>query len=201
MSDLHLDRAFAAGADRLRRLHGVLEQRAAVDGLLDIAYRTVDSPIGPLLLAATPAGVVRVAFDIEGHDAVLGALADGVSPRVLLAPARLDRLARELDEYFAGRRHELDVPVDLSLAHGFRREVLHQLTLIPFGARASYADVARAAGSPRAVRAVGTACATNPVPLVVPCHRVVRSDGTMGNYRGGVEAKRALLALEAAGVR
>ena len=201
MSDLHLDRAFAAGTDRLRRLHRLLEQRAGVDDLLDIAYRTVDSPIGPLLLAATPAGVVRVAFDIEGHDAVLGALADGVSPRVLLAPARLDPVARELDEYFAGRRHEFDVPVDLSLAHGFRREVLHQLTLIPFGERASYADIARAAGSPRAVRAVGTACATNPVPLVVPCHRVVRSDGAMGNYRGGPEAKRALLELESACVR
>ena len=198
MSDVGLDGAFAVAADDLARLHDALAHRAVADGLLDVAYRTVESPIGPLLLAATPAGVVRVAFAVEGHDAVLAALAGDVSPRILLAPARLDPLARELDEYFAGRRHTFDVPVDLRLAHGFRRAVLRQLAQIPFGDTASYADIARAAGSPRAVRAVGTACATNPVPLVVPCHRVVRSDGAIGNYRGGVDAKRTLLELEAA---
>lgn len=167
-------------------------------GLLDVAYRTVDSPIGPLLLAATPAGVVRIAFDLEGHDSVLSMLAERVSPRILKAPARLDQAARQLEEYFAGRRRSFDVPVDLRLAHGFRRTVLEHLRTIPYGSTESYSAVARAAGSPAAVRAAGSACATNPVPLVVPCHRVVRRDGTIGRYGGGTEAKKALLALEAA---
>ena len=140
MSDLGFDAAFAAGDVRLDRLHEALTAAAARDDLLDIAYRTVDSPIGPLLLAATPAGVVRVAFDVEDHDAVLDELAADVSPRVLRAPARLDVLAAELDEYFAGRRHTFDVGVDLQLAHGFRRAVLDHLRGIPFGRTASYAD-------------------------------------------------------------
>ncbi|MFT3852100.1 MAG: methylated-DNA--[protein]-cysteine S-methyltransferase [Ilumatobacteraceae bacterium] len=198
MSGLGFDRAFGAGATRLDRLHAELAGAAARGGLLDVAYRTVDSPIGTLLIAATPVGLVRVAFAVEGHDAVLAGLADDVSQRILRAPARLDAVATEIDEYFAGRRHRFDVPVDLRLAHGFRRDVLDRLREIPYGATSSYADVARAAGSPRVVRAVGTACATNPVPLVVPCHRVVRSDGSSGNYRGGPAAKRLLLALEAA---
>jgi len=189
-----------AGADdaTLVRLHADLAARAARDGLLDVAYRTLDSPLGALLLAATPAGLVRVAFQGEDHDAVLAALAATVSSRVLEAPAPLDGVARQLDEYFAGRRRTFDVAVDLHLAAGFRRVVLQHLREIPYGATESYATVARAVGSPRAVRAAGSACATNPVPLVVPCHRVVRSDGTIGQYRGGPEAKRALLALEAA---
>ncbi len=141
---------------------------------------------------------MRVAFADEGHDAVLAALATAVSPRVLQAPARLDVVARQLEEYFAGRRRTFDVPVDLQLATGFRRLVLQHLREIPFGATESYAVVARAAGSPNAVRAAGSACATNPVPVVVPCHRVVRSDGSIGQYRGGVAAKQTLLALEAA---
>ena len=165
-------------------------------GLLDVAYRTMDSPFGSLLLAATRDGVVRVAFATEDHDDVLTQLAADVSPRVLHYPARLDAAARELGEYFAGRRRGFDVPVDLRLAHGFRRDVLAHLRQIAFGVTESYAVVARAAGSPKAVRAVGTACATNPVPLFVPCHRVVRSDGSIGQYRGGVEVKRTLLALE-----
>ena len=158
----------------------------------------VDSPLGALLLAATPDGVVRVAFASEGHDDVLAALATAISPRILAAPARLDPVARQLDEYFAGRRRTFDVAVDLQLASGFRRSVLQHLREIPYGATESYAAVARAAGSPNAVRAAGSACATNPVPVVVPCHRVVRSDGSIGQYRGGVAAKRTLLALEAA---
>lgn len=180
------------------RLHARLSAAAERDGILDVAYRTVDSPVGPLLLAATAEGLVRVAFSVEDHDEVLGSLAGEISPRILGAPARLDPVARELDEYFTGHRHTFDVPVDLRLATGFRREVLRHLTTIPYGGTRSYAEVAAAAGSPRAVRAVGTACACNPVPLVVPCHRVVRSDGSAGRYRGGEEAKRALLALEAA---
>jgi len=179
------------------RLRERLAAAAERDGLLDVAYRTVDSPIGGLLLAATEEGLLRVAFEIEDQDAVLASLADAVSPRILAAPARLDPVARQLDEYFTRRRRTFDVPLDFRLTKGFRRAVLAHLVAIPYGRTESYAEVAAASGSPRAVRAVGTACATNPLPLVVPCHRVVRSDGTSGNYRGGEEAKRDLLALEA----
>lgn len=179
---------------------GELRLRLAAEaeraGVLDVAYRTLDSPVGLLLLAATSAGVVRVAFDGEGHDAVLNVLAERLSPRILRAPGRLDQAARQLDEYFAGNRRAFDVAVDLRLARGFRRSVLDHLRAIAYGATASYATVAAASGRPAAVRAVGTACATNPVPLLVPCHRVVRSDGTIGNYGGGAEAKRLLLTLE-----
>ncbi len=182
--------------DTMARLHERLAERAEEEHLLDVGYRTVDSPVGSLLLAATDRGLVRVAFAGEGHDAVLEMLARQVSPRILRAPQRLDLAARELDEYFDGRRTGFDLAVDLRLAHGFRLEVLRHLREIGYGATESYAVVAAAAGSPRAVRAVGTACATNPVPVVVPCHRVVRSDGTPGAYRGGPEAKRTLLALE-----
>lgn len=183
-------------ADATRRLHARLVASAANAGLLDVAYRTVDSPVGRLLLAATSEGVVRVAFDCEGHDEVLAALSDRVSPRILNAPARLDTVARQLDEYFAGRRLTFDVALDFRLAAGFRRSVLEELRHISYGKTSSYAEVAVKTGHPKAVRAVGTACALNPLPLVVPCHRVVRSDGAAGNYRGGAQAKLALLALE-----
>ena len=182
----------------MRRLHARLAAAADADGLLDVAYRTMDSPVGTLLLAATPTGVVRIAFDQQGHDAALAALASQVSPRVLRAPARLDPLVRELEEYFAGTRRTFDLPLDRRLASGFRAAVLAHLPEIGYGSTASYAAVARLAGNPGAVRAVGTACARNPLPIVVPCHRVVRSDGTPGQYAGGAEAKLALLALEAA---
>ncbi|MHA7176735.1 methylated-DNA--[protein]-cysteine S-methyltransferase [Arthrobacter sp. Sr24] len=172
---------------------------AAVEGLVDVAYRVVDSPVGPLLLAGTEAGLVRVAFAVEGHNAVLEQLATAISPRVLLAPARLESAARELGEYFEGHRRRFDLPLDFQLSHGFRREVLGHLPEIGYGHTASYASVAAMTSSPRAVRAVGTACARNPLPLVVPCHRVVRSDGSQGAYLGGPEAKSLLLALEAAG--
>ena len=187
----------AVEEDLARRLHARLVERAAAAGVLDVAYRTVDSPLGPLLVAATTAGVVRVAFEQQGHDAAVEELARRLSPRVLRAPARLDPVVRELEEYFGGAREEFDVPVDLSLATGdFRRAVLDALPRIRFGARVSYADLAAAVGSPRAVRAVGTACARNPVPLLVPCHRVVRSDGSTGQYAGGAEAKSRLLRME-----
>jgi methylated-DNA-[protein]-cysteine S-methyltransferase len=179
------------------RLHTRLTAAAVDDGTLDVAYRTVDSPYGPLLLAATTAGLLRVAFAREDHDAVLSRLADQVSPRVLHAPARLDTTARELEEYFTGSRRTFDVPLDLQLAHGFRRAVIHQLREIDYGQTQSYAQVAAASGSPAAVRAVGTACATNPLPVIVPCHRVVRSDGKLGEYLGGAAVKQALLAMEA----
>ncbi len=182
----------------LRRLHDRLAATAEAEGLLDVAYRTIDTPVGSLLLAATNVGLVRVAFASEDHVSVLQTLSDRISPRILHAPARLDEVARELDEYFAGRRHAFDIELDWSLSKGFRRVVLHTLPDIGYGHTASYAAVARLTGSPNAVRAVGSACATNPLPVVVPCHRVVRSDGAMGGYLGGVEAKRTLLVLEAA---
>ncbi len=181
-----------------QRLHERLVDEAERDGLLDISYRTIDSPVGPLLLAATSGGLVRVAFDREGHDTVLARLATAISPRILRAPHRLDEAATQLDEYFSGRRRAFDVPIDLQLAHGFRRAVLTHLRDIAYGETASYAMVAAASGSPAAVRAVGSACANNPLPLVVPCHRVVRSDGSIGQYLGGTEVKQALLAMEAA---
>jgi len=178
------------------RLRERLAADAEREGLLDIAYRTVDTPVGSLLLAATPAGLVRVAYGPVSE--ALDALAEKVSPRILHAPARLDAVVRQLDEYFAGSRRVFDVPLDLRLATGFRRAVLTHLADIGYGRTESYAEVAAAAGSPRAVRAVGTACANNPVPVVLPCHRVVRSDGTSGGYVGGVAAKQTLLTLEAA---
>jgi methylated-DNA-[protein]-cysteine S-methyltransferase len=183
---------------KLTELRTRLAAAADRDGILDVAYRIVDSPVGPLLVAATERGLIRVAYAREGHDAVLQNLADKVSPRILLAPARLDTAARELDEYFAGNRRDFDMPLDWRLSFGFRSTVLHHLPEIGYGHTASYAAVAKLAGNPKAVRAVGSACATNPLPVVVPCHRVVRSDGAMGGYLGGVEAKRILLTLEAA---
>lgn len=186
-------------SDDLTRLHARLAARASAENLLDVAYRDLDTPIGRLLVAATYDGLVRVAFDSEGEDRVLQELADRISPRVLHAPGRLDAVARQLDDYFAGRRHTFDVPLDWQLSSGFRRSVLtHLATEVDYGHTATYAALAALAGSPRAVRAVGTACATNPLPVVVPCHRVVRSDGTMGRYRGGPDAKRMLLDLETA---
>jgi len=187
-----------AGVDDMSALHARLAAAAQRDGVLDVAYRIVDSPVGALLVAATELGLVRVAFAVEDHDAVLQHLADRVSPRILLAPGRLDVVAHELDEYFAGARTAFDVPLDWRLSAGFRSTVLHHLPEIAYGRTASYATVAQLAGNPKAVRAVGSACATNPLPVVVPCHRVVRSDGAMGGYLGGVEAKRTLLTLEAA---
>ena len=180
-------------------LRARLAAEADAQGLLDVAYRTMDSPIGPLLLAATPAGHVRIAFEVENHDTVLAELSTAISPRVLRSPRGVDDVARQLDEYFAGRRRVFEVPVDLQLAKGFRRAVLEHLREIPYGATESYTVVAEAAGNPRALRAAGSACATNPIPLVVPCHRVVRRDGTYGQYRGGPAAKHALLTMEAGG--
>jgi methylated-DNA-[protein]-cysteine S-methyltransferase len=193
-----LRQAHPADPDRLATLHARLADAAQAEGLLDLAYRTLDSPVGRLLVAATDQGLVRVAFETEDHGVVLQSLADRVSPRILEAPGRLDRAARELDEYFAGRRQAFDLALDWRLSAGFRTTVLHHLPDIGYGRTATYAAVARLAGNPRAVRAVGGACATNPLPIVVPCHRVVRTDGRIGGYLGGPDAKRALLALEAA---
>lgn len=199
MTTHNLTPLYPVEPDDLHRLHARLESDAQANDLLDIAYRTVDSAIGPLLLAATPRGLVRLAFANEGHDSVLLTLSQRISPRMLESPARLDPVVRQLDEYFAGRRQHFDVPLDWTLSQGFRRTVLEHLnTDVAFGTTASYATLARLAGSPKAVRAVGTACATNPTPIVVPCHRVIRSDGAVGSYRGGPAAKRVLLDLERA---
>ncbi|CAA9295252.1 MAG: Methylated-DNA--protein-cysteine methyltransferase [uncultured Friedmanniella sp.] len=181
----------------LERLHDRLTAQAEAAGLLDVAYRTVDSPYGALLLAATTRGLVRVAFAREDHDAVLGRLAALLSPRLLRAPARLDAAAGQLEEYFAGRRRVFALDLDLRLSAGYRRVVLDHLREVPFGRTESYTEVAQATDSPRAVRAVGSACATNPLPIVVPCHRVLRSDGSLGGYVGGLDVKAGLLQHEA----
>ncbi|MGE2815180.1 methylated-DNA--[protein]-cysteine S-methyltransferase [Mycobacterium heidelbergense] len=197
MTTPSLSRHFPVDPAHLKRLHARLERDAQNGDLLDIAYRTVDSALGPLLLAATPLGLLRVAFANESRDAVLQNLAARVSPRVLEAPARLDPVARQLEEFFAGRRRSFEVALDWTLSQGFRRTVLERLNAdIGYGTTTSYATLARLSGSPKAVRAVGTACATNPIPIVVPCHRVIRSDGAVGAYRGGPDAKRVLLDLE-----
>jgi methylated-DNA-[protein]-cysteine S-methyltransferase len=182
----------------LAKLHERLAAVAARDGLLDVAYTTVDTPVGPLLLAATDRGLVRVAYDREGHDRVLDDLARRVSPRVLRAPGRLSVAAREIDEYFTAGRTAFDLRLDLSLSSGFRRLVQQHLPHIDYGHTQTYKQVAEIVGNPRAVRAVGTACATNPLPVVVPCHRVLRTDGTLGGYAGGLAAKATLLSLEGA---
>ena len=184
--------------EKLARLHAALEAAASDHGVLDVAYRVLDSPVGELLVASTEQGIVRVAFAGENHERVLESLANSLSPRVLKAPRRMDLAARELDEYFAGRRKVFDLPVDFSLSRGYRKVVLEELTTIGYGSTLSYAAVATATGNPKAVRAVGSACATNPIPIIVPCHRVLRSDGSLGGYLGGLDAKRTLLALEAA---
>jgi len=184
--------------DTNARLHARLVAAAQREGLLEVAYRVIDTPVGVLLLAATGQGLVRVAYDGQNHDTVLMKLAHSISPRILHAPQRLDEVSRQLDEYFAGRRKAFELPLDFRLSKGFRRNVLAHLGEIAYGHTQSYAAVAAAAGSPKAVRAVGAACATNPLPVVVPCHRVVRSDGSLGGYAGGLQAKRVLLRLEAA---
>jgi methylated-DNA-[protein]-cysteine S-methyltransferase len=171
--------------------------RAAEEGLLDVAYSSVDSPLGPLVVAATPKGLVRVSYtEFRGEDEVLEDLARRVSPRVLEAPAKLDPVRRELDEYFDGRREDFDIAIDWSYLAGFTREVLRATAAIPFGDVSTYAGVAEAAGSPRAVRAAGNALGANPMPVVVPCHRVLRTGGALGGYTGGLERKEFLLRLE-----
>ena len=180
----------------LDRLGSRLAQTAADRDLIDVAYRTLDTPIGPLLLAATHTGLVRVAFEREDFDTVLAQLAAKVSPRIVAAPGPLDAVATQLEEYFAGTRHAFDLPLDHALSSGFRQEVQRFLPHIGYGRTLTYKEVAAQVGNPTAVRAVGTACATNPLPVVVPCHRVLRSDGGLGGYLGGLEAKTTLLDLE-----
>jgi methylated-DNA-[protein]-cysteine S-methyltransferase len=172
-------------------------QRAADEGLVDVAWAIADTPIGPLTVAATDEGLVRVGFG--GETTVLDELARTVSPRVVGVPRRLDVVRRQLDEYFAGRRHHFDLPIDWRLSRGFRRTVLERLFgEVGFGHVVSYRELAERAGNPKASRAVGTAMATNPIPIVVPCHRVLRTGGALGGYGGGLEVKEYLLRLEGA---
>jgi methylated-DNA-[protein]-cysteine S-methyltransferase len=176
-----------------------LSEAAAAAGLLDVAYATLDTPVGRILLALTPRGLVRLAYLDPGADSeelVLEELAAHVSPRVLSSPRRLDEPRRELDEYFAGRRNRFELPIDWQLTHGFARRVLRATARIPYGSVSSYKLVATDAGSPRAFRAAGTALGHNPLPIVVPCHRVLHSGGGLGGYTGGLERKRTLLTVE-----
>ena len=172
------------------------KQRAAKEGLLDVAYTSADSPFGPLLLAKTERGLVRVGLPNQDADELLVDLAARVSPRVLEAPRELDEARRELDLYFEGKLDRFDLPLDWSLSSGFRLRVQQAIVRIPYGKTANYTEMASKAGNERAVRAAGTACGSNPIPLVVPCHRVLRSSGGLGGYGGGLPMKRALLELE-----
>jgi methylated-DNA-[protein]-cysteine S-methyltransferase len=173
-----------------------LAERATAEGLLDVAYTTADSPFGTLLLATTPKGLVRVGLPNQNADELLNDLATRVSPRVLEAPAQLDHARRELDLYFGGKLTEFDLPLDWQLSKDFRRRVLRAIARIPYGQTRSYTQMATSAGNERAVRAAGSACGSNPLPLVVPCHRVLRSGGALGGYGGGLPMKEGLLRLE-----
>jgi methylated-DNA-[protein]-cysteine S-methyltransferase len=193
----------AEGAVDLERATRGLAARAESEGLLEVGYALVDSPFGEMLVAATDRGVVKLALPSHGDDelrpdSVLDELATVISPRILEAPARLDPARRELDAYFEGKLKRFGVPVDWRLSRGFTDKVLHQVARIPYGRTLSYGEVAAKAGNPRAFRAAGTACGANPVPLIVPCHRVVQASGKPGNYGGGPEMKEALLKLEGA---
>jgi methylated-DNA-[protein]-cysteine S-methyltransferase len=186
----------AADDPGVARLVAAALARADADGLVDVAWAVEDTPIGPLTLAATPRGLVRVGFG--GEDDMLDDLASAVSPRVVHLPARLDAARRQLDEYFAGRRRHFDVALDRRLSHGYRRTVLEALSDVPYGQTVSYRDLAERTGNPKASRAVGSAMATNPIPIVVPCHRVLRTGGALGGYGGGLDVKAWLLRLEGA---
>lgn len=187
----------ASGPDLdVAALRDALAARAAREGLLDVAYATMDSPVGELTVFVTPRGVVRVAFADEGRDAILEEMAARVSPRILPAAAATDAARRQLDEFLAGRRHEFELPLDWSLVRGFAVGVLRATAGVPYGRTTTYRDVAAAAGSPRAARAAGNALGSNPIPVIVPCHRVLHASGGLGGYAGGLDRKRALLRLE-----
>jgi methylated-DNA-[protein]-cysteine S-methyltransferase len=194
MSDLE-DRLRAGGAGDYAEDLAAARQAADRAGVVDVAYTSADTPIGPLLLVATDEGLLAIEFGATG--AVLEQVAERVSPRIVETPRRLDPTRRQLDEYFEGQRQAFDLPLDQRLMRGFRRTVLERLVAdIGYGEVISYTELAARSGSPRAVRAVGSAMATNPIPIVVPCHRVLRSDGSLGGYGGGLDTKRWLLDLE-----
>jgi len=186
----------AAQALDLERLRSVLVRRATEEKLLDVAYGTYDSPLGPLTIFVTPGGVIRLSYPDEPIDRHVEELAARVSPRLMAAPERTDDVRRQLDGYFGGTRREFDVAIDWRLLRGFRGDVLRATATIPFGQVSSYREVAAAVGSPNAYRAAGNALGSNPVPIVVPCHRVLHVGGGLGGYTGGLDRKRFLLRLE-----
>jgi methylated-DNA-[protein]-cysteine S-methyltransferase len=172
--------------------------RADREGLVDIVYGTVDSPFGPFTAAATGEGLVRLAFPEEPVDEVLERLASKLSPRILEESARFDGVRRELEEYFSGKRRHFEVPLDRVLMSAFAKRVLAATSAIPYGGVSTYMEMATAAGSPRGSRAAGNALGSNPIPVIVPCHRVLHSTGGLGGYGGGLDRKRFLLQLEGA---
>lgn len=178
------------------RFQAEVARRAADEGLLDVAYGMYDSPLGPLTVMVTPRGLVRLSYPGEHVSDQLDEIAERISPRILEAPERTDSVRRQLEEYFAGIRHAFDLPIDWRLVRGFAGNVLQATARIPFGAVSSYREVATAAGSPNAYRAAGNALGSNPIPIVVPCHRVLHAGGGLGGYTGGLERKRFLLSLE-----
>ena len=171
-------------------------QAAAASGLVDVSYDVADTPIGPLLLAVTERGLCRISFDPE-PERETEQLARLFGVRVLKAPRKVDRVRRELEEYFEGRRREFDLPIDLRGREGFSREILDRLVRVPYGEVTTYKSLAVEAGNPRAARAVGTIMNRNPIPIVLPCHRVIGSSGSLVGYGGGLDRKRLLLDLEA----
>jgi methylated-DNA-[protein]-cysteine S-methyltransferase len=173
-----------------------LTERIAADGLADVSYAPVDSPFGTLHAAVTRRGLVRLAFPEESLDAFLERLTRKLSPRILASPGSLDPVRRELEEYFNGRRRDFGLKLDWALITPFARRVLKMTAAIPYGGHLSYAEVAAEAGSPRGARAAGNALGANPIPIVIPCHRVLHSGGGIGGYGGGLDRKRYLLELE-----
>ena len=191
-----LGRTGAASAEAAAGAARRLAARADREGLVDVAYATVDSPLGPLLALGTERGLLMLSYTDEPVEERLARVAARVSPRILEAPARLDGVRRELDEYFTGRRRRFDLPIDWSLISGYARAVLEATSAIPYGGAMSYGEVSAAAGNPRGARATGNALGGNPIPIVIPCHRVLRAGGAIGGYTGGLDRKRFLLALE-----
>jgi len=180
----------------LDALRAGLARRASDEGLLDVAYATYDSPLGSLTVVVTPRGLVRLNYPGETLQQQLDELAARISPRVLRAPERTDDVRRQLDDYFEGRARDFHLPIDWRLVRGFAGDVLRATARIPFGAVSSYRDIAAEAGSPRAYRAAGNALGSNPIPIIVPCHRVLHAGGGLGGYTGGLDRKRYLLRLE-----
>ncbi len=198
MNDIEdlITRAAKPGPGATEQAVAGFRRSAESEGLVDVAYATTDTPAGKLLLASTGVGLVRVGLPNQDAEEVLEDLAGRVSPRVLEDPARLDAVRREIDRYFEGKLQAFDLPLDWRLSHGFRQRVLHGIDAIPYGETRTYTEMARLAGNERAVRAAGSACGSNPIPIIVPCHRVLRTGGGLGGYGGGLEMKRELLELE-----
>lgn len=195
-------RGLAAGEPvELGRLRRELGERADREGLAEVAYCELGTPFGAMVAASTARGLVFLSFPRPALDPILERLAAAISPRVVHVPARLDPARSQLDQYFEGKRTDFELQLDWQLSGGFVRDVLERTNEIPFGETRTYAEVARSAGSPRAFRAAGSALGANPIPIVVPCHRVLRTGGGLGGYGGGLEVKRRLLELEGVGGR